>query len=185
MKCLYYLTPTLKSAEEISDDLHKAGIGDWFIHVLNKDESGIQKEHLHSGNYLEKLDILRDGIMGAMMGFGAGLLLAILFGVVKPFGPGVPIIAYLAIIVVITLFGAWAGGLTGVASENKKITTFHDDLEAGKYLFLIYSPKEHEETVKKVMADKHPEAELAAIDANFFNPLTGLKRVTGKKATSP
>ena len=54
---------------------------------------------------------------------------------------------------------------------------FHDDLEAGKYLILIYARKEQEETVKSVMSNKHSEAQLVAIDSSFFNPLTNLKRI--------
>jgi len=53
MKCLYYLTSTLDSTRKITDDLHQAGIDDWFIHVLSKDEAGLKKEKIHSSNYLE------------------------------------------------------------------------------------------------------------------------------------
>ena len=43
MKCLYYLAPTLVSAHHISDDLHDAGIDDWFFHIMCKDEAGLKK----------------------------------------------------------------------------------------------------------------------------------------------
>ena len=36
IKCLYYLTSTLDSTRHITDDLHEAGIDDWFIHVLSE-----------------------------------------------------------------------------------------------------------------------------------------------------
>jgi len=44
MKCIYYLTSTLESTRKITDDLHQAGIEDWFIHVLSHDEAGLKKE---------------------------------------------------------------------------------------------------------------------------------------------
>ena len=69
MKTMYYLTPTLVSTHQVSDDLHHAGVKDWFIHVISKDESGLSREHIHSSNYLETLDLVRDGIIGAMIGF--------------------------------------------------------------------------------------------------------------------
>lgn len=177
MKCLYYITSTLDSAHHISDDLHEAGVDDWFFHVVSKDESGLKREHIHSGNYLEKLDILRDGIIGAMMGFIAGVLLMFVVMATEPFGPDVKSFVYLGIVFVVTCFGAWSGGLIGIESENKKMAEFHDDIEAGKYLILIYARKKYEALIQSMMEKKHPEAKLVASDANFFNPLTSLKRV--------
>ena len=37
------------------------------------------------------------------------------------------------------MFGAWVGGLTGIATENSELLKFHDDIEAGKYLILVYA----------------------------------------------
>jgi hypothetical protein len=78
MNCLYYLAPTLESTHRISDDLHAAGLKDFFLHVIAKDESGLEQEHIHSSNYLETLDVIRDGFIGAAIGglfglVGAGL----------------------------------------------------------------------------------------------------------------
>ena len=65
MKCLYYLAPTLESTHGISDDLHEVGINDYFLHVISRDESGLKQQHIHSSNYLETLDVVRDGFIGA------------------------------------------------------------------------------------------------------------------------
>ncbi|MGR9105293.1 MAG: hypothetical protein ACU843_00020 [Gammaproteobacteria bacterium] len=180
MKCLYYLTPTLNSAQKISDDLHEAGVDDWFIHVISKNDSGLKKEQIHSGNYIEKLDILRYGIIGAVIGFVCGLAVAALVMVTEPFGNEVKSIVYYGIVILLTCFGAWSGGLTGVASENKKIAIFNPEIESGKYLILIYASKHMEDTVKEMMTKKHPESNLEAIDSNFYNPLTGLKRLAAR-----
>ncbi|MCI0446024.1 hypothetical protein L0152_22765 [bacterium] len=177
MKCLYYLTSTLKSTQQISEDLHEAGINDWFIHVISKNESGLKNEKLHSGNFIEKLDILRDGILGALIGFIVGILVSVLVMITEPFGSEVKPIIYFGIVILITCFGAWSGGLTGVASENRKMVAFHDDIEAGKYLILIYASKGKEAIIDEMMKKKHPEANLSAVDVNFFNPMTSLKRV--------
>jgi hypothetical protein len=73
MRCLYYLAPTLESTHQITDDLHEAGVKDFFLHVIAKDESALEAEHIHSSNYLETLDILRDGFIGAAIGCLFGL----------------------------------------------------------------------------------------------------------------
>ena len=62
MNCLYYLAPTLDSTHQVTDDLHTAGVRDFFIHVISKDEHGLGEHHLHSSNYLETLDIVREVI---------------------------------------------------------------------------------------------------------------------------
>jgi len=177
MKCIYYLTSTLDSTRKITDDLHQAGIDDWFIHVLSHDEAGLKKEKIHSSNYLEQLDLLRYGILGAISGFAVGLIAAGLVNATELFGPDIPNVAYYAITLFFTLFGSWEGGLIGVAAENKKIALFNEDIESGSYLLIIYTRKAAEDALKKVMETQHPEAELAAIDVNFYNPLTALKRV--------
>ena len=176
MKCLYYLTPTLVSAHHISDDLHEAGIDDWFFHILSKDEAGLKKEKLHSSNYLETLDLIRDGVIGANIGFIIGVLVAIAFMYFELFGPDRPMFIYFIIAAFVTLFGAWAGGLTGIDRENSKLRRFHDDIEAGKYLILIYARKMHEGAVRTMMGSKHTEAELVGVDRHFINPFSRVRR---------
>lgn len=178
MKCLYYTAPTLDSARRVSDDLHEVGIQDFFLHVIAKDAAGLEQRHIPAGNYLETLDLVRDGLIGSAIGFCAGLLGAALLKVFAPFGPHLPNIVYFAAIAAATLFGAWEGGLTGIASENKKLAKFHDDLEAGRCLILIYALREQEAAVVGMMRVRHPEAQLAAVDRHFINPFSSLTRRT-------
>jgi hypothetical protein len=172
MKCLYFLAPSLSTSRDVSDDLHDVGIKDFYLHVISRDESGLKQQHVHAGNYLETRDIVRDGIIGALIGFALGALGVGLLAYLKPLGDGVqiPIFVYAILIVVATLFGAWEGGLAGIASENKKLTRFHDELEAGKYLILVYVRKHMEPAVRDMMQKKHPDAALVAVDSHFINP---------------
>ena len=77
---------------------------------------------------------------------------------------------------VATLFGAWEGGLIGVEKKNKKIERFSDDIEAGKYLILIYARRDQESVVRHMMSRRHPEAEFAGVDRQFVNPFTSVRR---------
>jgi hypothetical protein len=176
MKCLYYLAPTLDSTHGISDDLHAVGVSDFFLHVISRDEAGLKKQHIHSSNYLETLDVVRDGIIGAGVGFCVGLLGVWLIDRFDPFGVEVPTFVYLALVAVATLFGAWEGGLIGIGLENRKLAKFHGDIEAGKFLILIYTLKEQEASVAQMMSERHPEAELVGVDRHFVNPFSTPKR---------
>jgi hypothetical protein len=176
MKCLYYLAPTLDSTHGISDDLHSVSVDDFFVHVISRDEAGLRKQHIHSSNYLETLDVVRDGIIGAAVGFCVGLLGVWLIDRFDPFGVEVPTFVYIALVAVATMFGAWEGGLIGIGLENRKLARFHDDIEAGKFLILIYALKDQEVAVAGMMRERHPEAELVGVDRHFVNPFSLPKR---------
>ena len=176
MNCLYYLAPTLDSTHRISDDLHAAGIDDFYLHVVSKDESGLKNEHLHSSNYLETHDIVRDGLIGAAFGFLAGLAGAGLLMYFQPMGPDIPGVVYLLVVFVATMFGAWEGGLAGIGSENKKLAKFHHDIDAGRYLILIYARRGKGAAIRAMMRAKHPEADLVAMDRNYFNPFSAVRK---------
>jgi hypothetical protein len=168
----------LDSARCISDDLQAVGVQDFFLHVIARDEAGLEQRRIPAGNYLETLDLARDGLIGSAVGLCAGLIGAALLKLFAPFGPNVPNIVYFATVAAATLFGAWEGGLTGIASENRKLAKFHDDLEAGRCLILIYARQEQEAAVLRQMRVRHPEAQLAAIDRHFINPFSTVRRRT-------
>jgi hypothetical protein len=182
MKCLYYLSPNLETTQQISNDLQEVGVLEWFLHVISKDEAGLKREQIQSSNYLETTDIIREGLIGANLGFIAAVVAAGLVMLLEPFGSGTPKVVYFFVIVVFTLFGAWVGGLTGIEKRNKKLGRFQKDIEAGKYLVLIYARKDQEQVVRGMMKEKHGEAQLAAVDRQFLNPFGSLRRKRKRRA---
>lgn len=170
MKCLYYVAPTLVSTHDISDDLHAVGVDDFYVHVISRDEAGLKRQHVHSSNYLETLDVVRDGLLGGIIGLVVGIVGVVLLKYFDPIGVEIPNVVAYVIVGVATLFGAWEGGLVGVAAENHKLARFHDDIEAGRYLVLIYAFREQEERVRRMMSERHPESQLAGADRHFVNP---------------
>jgi hypothetical protein len=180
MKCLYFLSPSIATTDHVSADLHEVGVIDFYLHVISRDHAGLKRHQIHSSNYFETLDIVRDGFIGAALGALIGLAGVGLLLYLKPFGEHVvPTFVYAILVGISTLFGAWEGGLVGVDSENKKLAKFHDDLVAGKYLVLVYVRKHREELVLKMMREKHPDAELVAVDSHFVNPFSDVRRVSG------
>jgi hypothetical protein len=176
MKCIYYLSPNLVSTRSISDDLHDVGVDDWFLHVVSKDEAGLRKEKIHSSNYLETLDLVRCGFIGANIGFIVGMISAGLIMFFEPFGPDMPGFIYFLVGGFFTLFGAWEGGLFGVAKENSKLERFHEDIESGKNLVLIYARRNTGDTIHAMMSAKHPEAKHVATDRHFVSPFSVVRR---------
>lgn len=170
MKRLYYLTADLDSTEQISADLHREGISDWHFHVLSKDEAGLYKRHVHSANFIHKLDVVRYAERGAIIGFILALIATAYVIIAEPFGSAVSGLVYTAIFGFITLFGAWVGGLTGIATENQQIAAYHAEIEAGKYLLLIDVRPTEEEQVQRLLATKHPEAQYLRSGPTFVNP---------------
>jgi hypothetical protein len=187
MKCIYFLSPSLSTTHEVADDLHAVGIKDFNLHVISKDESGLKRENLHSSNYLETLDVLRDGFIGAALGFVAGMVGIGLLMYFRPLGANVnvPTFVYVILVAAATLFGAWEGGLLGVDSENRKLRKFHDDIAAGKYLILVYVRKGQEAAVRSLMREKHPAAELVAVDTHFINPFSSVARISESSVPRP
>jgi hypothetical protein len=176
MKCLYFLAPTLADTHDIADDLHEVGVKDFFLHVISRDEAGLKKQHVHSSNYLETLDLVRSGVIGGAIGCAVGILGVYLLRQYNPIGVAIPNLVSFLLIGVATLFGTWEGGLVGVATENRKLTRFHDDIESGKFLLLIYAFKEQEQRVLEMMRARHPEAKLAGVDRHFVNPFSSPRR---------
>jgi hypothetical protein len=164
MKRMYYLTGNLDSTEQISNDIHAAGITDWHFHVISKDEAGLYRRRIHGAHLFQKNEAICYGERGALIGFGVALLLAIGFTMARvPFGAGASGLVYVALFGFITLFGAWVGGLMGLATENRAIARFRDDIDTGNYLILIDVRPDREEAISQLMATKHPEARLMQV----------------------
>jgi hypothetical protein len=177
MKCLYYLSSTIGSTHTIASDIQATGVNHWFLHILSKDTAGVKKNQLHSGNFIEQLDVMRDGILGAMIGLITGLVVVAFISYKQYFPPEIPDVTYFFVIMIITMFGAWEGGLLGITNESKKLAAFQNDLNAGKYLILVYARGNQEDVIISMMKKKHPNIRLVGNDSSFFNPLSRVQRI--------
>jgi hypothetical protein len=153
------------------------------VHVISRDEAGLKRQHVHSSNYLETLDVVRDGVLGGIVGLVVGVTGVWALRYFDLIGVQIPNLVAYALVGVATLFGTWEGGLVGMAAENHKLARFHDDIEAGKYVVLIYAFKQQEERVRKMMQERHPEARFVAADRHFVNPFRSPSR--GAESDSP
>ncbi|WP_067585046.1 hypothetical protein [Endozoicomonas ascidiicola] len=172
MKRLYYLTGSLNSVTQIIDDLHHAGISDWHLHVLSRNEAGLYHRQIHSANMLQENDVLHSGELGALIGGLAGLTIATLLELWDPFEFAASFPMLILVAGVFTLFGAWSGGLAGVTRENYKTERFHDELIRGRHLIMVDVSKQQEKVVRHHLSNYHPEASLAGEDTTLILPFS-------------
>jgi len=166
MKRLYYLSPTIDSAEQVSNDLHEKGITDWHFHIVSKDEAGLYSHKLHSATLFQRTDVVRFVERGLMSGAVLGLLFTMPLAYIANFTFNV----WLAITFFCVLFASWAGFIGGITQENYRIQSFHEQISQGQYLIMVDVQKQHEELIRCVMAVRHPEALIQGKSSIFTNP---------------
>lgn len=155
MKRLYFIVDDIKHTEQISNDIHKAGISDWHFHVLSKDDSGLYRRHIHTANIYHRNDLLHSGQQGLIFGVVSGILLLLglhLFNVELP--QYMPLILF----VLVASFGAWLGGFYGIQMNNYQMKRFENEIDKGKYLIFIDVGRNNQLKVKELMHKYHPEA---------------------------
>ena len=173
MKRLYFLAADLVSTEAIAKDIHKAGITDYNFHVLGKDEQGLKQHRIHQASPLIRLDILHSGEIGALAGlvvgfFTAGIFMKSMEGLAD-FG----LWQFFAVMLFVTMFGTWVGGIAGVSHENYKLSGFHNDIELGKFLVMVDVDKRLEKVVDGIMAN-HTSVVKEGYGDRWDNPFEGL-----------
>lgn len=166
MKRLYYLSPSLESVEQVSNDLHEKGITDWHFHIISKDESGLYSHHLSSASLIQRTDVVRFVERGLI----AGGVLAALFMMPLAYIEAFTLNVWVAVSFFCVLFGSWAGFIGGISQENYKISRFHDHISAGQYLIMVDVGREHEQLIRCVMELRHPEAIAQGKSSVFTNP---------------
>jgi hypothetical protein len=178
MKRLYYLTKNLDSTEQISNDLHDAGITDWNFHVYSKNEKGLFKRQIHSANIIQKTDIVHSVEKSVLVGLGVGLLAALVLSQIPIHGTLPSFGILLGIFIAGILLGAWHGTLFGVQNENIKLRPFHDKITQGYYLIMVDVSAKQVEQVKELMRKNHPEAQFCSEDRTFVTPFEEPKQVS-------
>ena len=134
---LFYIADNLDVVDRVTEILTQKGIKKWNFHVFSKDNVGVYKHHLHSANVLQTRDFWRQGERGAIIGFLHGIAAALFIIGVMGFFRNYMLVASIVIIAMVTMHGAWIGGMAGIGKENYKIQRFHDDIESGRILLLI------------------------------------------------
>jgi hypothetical protein len=155
MKRHYFISDDLDDLDDLEQELERRGILKPQIHVLSKDDGGVERhEHLHNIESIFKQDVVNGTILGAIFGaLSAALVLAIGYLTTLPETYTWTPFYFLAIV----MFGfvTWSGGFYGIQTPHKDFKRFQKDLENGKHIFIVDVDPSQEELVRQLDAD-HP-----------------------------
>ena len=155
MKRHYFISDDLDDLDRIEVELERRGIHKPQIHVLSKDDAGVDiHKHLHNIESVFKQNVVSGTMIGAMLGaLAAALIMALGYLTTLPDTYTWMPLYFLAIIV----FGffTWSGGFYGIQTPHKEFRRFQNDLKNGKHIFIVDIDSTQEDIIKQVEAD-HP-----------------------------
>lgn len=153
MKRHYFISDDLDDLDSIEQELEHRGISKPQIHVLSKDDLGVEKHrHLHNIESVFKLNVVHGMIIGAMLGLLAAVLV-LTIGFLTPLPETFTWTPFYFLAVVLFGFITWSGGFYGIQSPHKDFKRFQNDLDAGKHIFIIDVDPSQEKIVKQMKSD--------------------------------
>jgi hypothetical protein len=170
MRRLYYLTSSLESLVEVSNLLQEKGFGKWRVRVISKNESGLYNSHLQSTQIYQDNDMLHWGLLGAFIGGFAGLVASFIFKIIDPFDIPIPKYVLMVISGVFTCFGAWSGGLFGVAHLNYKTYKFFKAVAIGNHVMMVDIPVKDKKTVCDIIKNNFENIKKIGEDSTLVHP---------------
>ena len=156
---LYFMLPDVKSAHAMLNDLLLARVNASNIHFLAK--PGTPMQDLPEATISERSDMIEGweiGMgLGTLVGFASGLVAVMIptWWYTKP----IPVETTLLIS---TAVGFLVGGLwtalvaTGI--PNSQFRRFAKNIAKGQVLMIVLTPLHRVQQIRKLVADKHPEA---------------------------
>lgn len=165
MRRIYFLIPTVTSAQSIVNDLLLARIEERRIHVLAKE--GTPLEDLPEARLAQKSDLIPALERGAAAGGLTGLLAGVMAVTFPPAGLVLGGGALLGITVFGAGFGAWISTMVGVGLPSSRLKSFEAAIERGELLMMIDVPRDRVEEIEAVVMRHHPEATLEGLEPNI------------------
>lgn len=160
MRRLYFLIPTIDSAQKIVDELLLARIEERHIHIVAKDHHALEVAHLPEAGLLQESDFVPALERGLTMGGATGLVAGIVAVTFPPAGLVLGGGAILATSLLGAGLGAWVASMIGVSIPNTQLDRFHEAVEQGQLLMLIDVPKARVDEITDLVKSHHPEASV-------------------------
>ncbi|MGR8930285.1 MAG: DUF1269 domain-containing protein [Gammaproteobacteria bacterium] len=161
MRRIYFLSPDLVTTRNIVNELHAEGLSDSHIHVLAKHDTPLGD--LPEMSVFEKVDFIpalrRGEALGATTGVLAGLVALRFAGFAIAGGPVLGALVYGATI------GVMISGLAGLKVDHSKVKAYTEAIERGNFLVMVDVSKERAESIRRLIAKHHPDAEFEGIES--------------------
>lgn len=161
MKRYYFIDDDLEDLALIERELESRNVVKPQVHVLSRDDAGVQGHGLNEVHSLLKKDIIRAGEIGGLIGLVVSLLsiaIAYFSGLAELIG-WVP---FIFLSIVLLGFFTWEGGLFGIQEPNRRFRQFEAALKAGNHVFLVDVEPKQEAVLRDIMA-AHPQLKPAGV----------------------
>jgi hypothetical protein len=152
MKRYFYSGDDLDRIEAMSRQLESAGFDRVQMHVLSKDDTGVDSHQgIHAVASIMKRDVLASGLRGAMVGAAVALVVVLMALQMQAFTT--PAGTVIALFLAIGGFGfcTWEGGLFGIQTSNRRFARFQGLLESGRHVFFIDVDRQQVAALRRVM----------------------------------
>lgn len=142
MKRFYYLSDSLDELAQVEHELEDAGIDTAQIHVISRDEAGVDKRKLHRVQDFMRRDVVRTSLIGA----GIGVVIASLILLVAYFSGIIDTVTwapFLLFALIALGFCTWEGGLYGLHQPHHALADIEALAKEGQHVLLVdMDPKE-------------------------------------------
>ena len=162
---LYFVLPTLDSAETIEKELLLAKIDDPHIHFLAKD--GINLRRLHVANLLQRSDLLHGIGIGIVAGGVTGALAGVALSFFPQMSDTIGMGGILLLAVVCAMIGSWVSGMIAVSIPNSRLKRFQPAIDRGEILLMVDVPLRRVKEVRELIISHHPEAKAKGQEAQI------------------
>lgn len=159
MRRLYFLVPDTDSAKKIVDELLLARVEERHIHLIAKDHSALEREHLPEASLLEESDFVPALERGVAVGGATGLVAGVA-ALLLPTGLIIGGGAVLATSLLGAGAGAWISSMIGISAPNSRLKRFEEALAEGQILMLLDVPKSRVNEIGALVKEHHPEAHV-------------------------
>lgn len=162
---LYFMLPSVASAEKTANDLLLARIEDKRMHFMA--EPGTHLGSLHEAGYGLRNDVLRGAEVGLISGGLFGLVVGIVLYAIQPVGIVLQPVIVLAMAVLFAVLGAWFSSMIGIALPNSQLSQFEEEITQGKVLLIIDVPRGRVDEIRSLIGRTHPEATSRGFEPAF------------------
>ena len=159
---LYFVLPTLQSAQTVHNELLLARVEERRMHVIATEDTKL--DGLPEASLLQKSDILHGAQLGFIIGGFTGVIMGSLAASMGWIAPGLEVWSVASITVGGAFLGAWASSMVAINIPNTRHKPFMDSINRGSLLFIVDVPASRVEEITDMVRSHHPEADIQGVE---------------------